>query len=440
MEETRNMLRESLKWMLLTLLIVALAITGIVLLVSGIRSATEEDVQEPAQETVLHATPEPTHTNVPTLTPLPTYTPTMTAPPPTPTVPQLTAEAFVREWMQGMTAEEKVGQLAMFGFSGSQSVNENFRTLMQTYRVGNIILYGANIASGDSDGGFARCKRLTRALAEANPGSIPLLVSTDVEGGTVVRFRWSPWPSSGRTLGRRNDPDTAYTQFLTVGSKLRAVGINMDLAPVMDVAAEPMRTALKTRIISSSTEITSVIGASMIRGLRDASCLSVAKHFPGHGATTTDSHLETPVVHKTYAELTAYDLIPFAAAVEAGADAVLVAHILYPQLDEADIASMSYPIITGVLREKMGFDGIVMSDDFRMAGLTVRYGVGDAAVRFVLAGGDLILCGAQHDKQREIMDALLAAVQDGTISEARLDESVYRILLKKVAVTDWYQP
>lgn len=183
--------------------------------------------------------------------------------------------------------------------------------------------------------------------------------------------------------------------------------------------------------------MTSDIGAAIIAGLHDAGCLSAAKHFPGHGGTSADSHATTPVVDKSADELFEYDLVPFAAAVEAGVDVVLVAHIRYPALDPENIASLSPAIIGGLLREELGFDGIVMSDDFRMGGLTSQCPAGEAAVRFLLAGGDLILCGPRHDLQREIMDALLAAAADGTLSEARIDESVLRIVQKKMQVTGW---
>ena len=211
----------------------------------------------------------------------------------------------------------------------------------------------------------------------------------------------------------------------------------MNLAPVLDVAEEPMQTFLTTRIISSDASITAEMGRSIIEGLNDAACLSTAKHFPGHGATTEDTHATTPVVNKTLEELENYELIPFRAGIEAGVDAVLVAHILYPELDSANIASMSQTIMSGLLRDTCGFSGIIMSDDFRMGGLTTRHDVGEAAVRFILAGGDLILCGPRSDLQHKIMTSLTDAAESGILSEARIDESVRRILEKKMKVTDW---
>jgi len=189
---------------------------------------------------------------------------------------------------------------------------------------------------------------------------------------------------------------------------------------------------LGQRIISRKEDVAASIGAACIEGLQGAGCLSIVKHFPGHGATTEDSHAGTPVVNKTLDALSAYELAPFRAAVEAGVDGIMVAHISYPRLDSRDIASMSDVIISQLLREEMGFAGIVMSDDFRMAGLSSRYTAEKAAVRFILAGGDLILCGPRHELQRRIMTALHAAVENGAIPPERLDQSVTRILRAKM--------
>lgn len=425
------MLKDSLKWMIITLTALVMIAGGVFLIVFALSGEAEAPVP---------SAPPAAATD----TPLPTATPTP-SPVPTPAPADLPAatdapdamRARAQEILSGMTLEQKVGQLVMFGFSGTTAPSDAFAKLHQTYQVGNYILYGANVQSGDSDGGFDRTARLTYALNTQNASGIPPLISIDVEGGSVVRFRWSPWPSSARTLGRRDDPDEARTQFLSIGRALRDVGINMNLAPVLDVAQDPMSTFLKTRIISSDAEIASRIGAAIIEGLADANCLSTAKHFPGHGGTNADSHESTPVVSRSAEELTSYDLVPFQAAVDAGVDVVLVGHLSFPALDSSDIATQSSIIITDLLRTSMGFTGIVMSDDFRMAGLTSRYEPGAAAVRFLLSGGDLILCGAQAERQTLILDALLAAARDGTLPESRIDESVTRILLKKLAVCDW---
>ena len=140
---------------------------------------------------------------------------------------------------------------------------------------------------------------------------------------------------------------------------------------------------------------------------------------------------------KTLEALKSYDLVPFVSAISSGVDAIMVAHVLYPALDATDIASMSKPIITDLLRTQMGFTGLVISDDFRMEGLLTRYEIGDAAVRFILAGGDIVMCGAESEKQQAIADALNTAAGDGRLTQERIDESVKRILLKKLSLGTW---
>ena len=367
-------------------------------------------------------TPEPTSTPEPTPTPTPTPVP---------------AEVRLRQYVAAMTDREKIGQLVMFGFSGTNTVSSEFAKIMADYSVGNVILYGANISRDDKDGGFDRCAKLTADINAHNVTGLPLLISIDVEGGTVTRFRWRTKTLSADTLGSGNDAEAARLQFERIATALYDVGINVDLAPVMDVARDPSKTVLERRIISSDAEVAARIGCACIEGLQTGGCLSVVKHFPGHGATSADSHNTTPVVKKTLAELEAYELVPFARAVAAGADGIMVAHILYPNVDPDHIASQSEVFLTDLLREEMGFEGVVMADDFRMSGLRSQTSLEQAAVRFILAGGDLILCGANHDYQRSILNGLTAAVADGTISEERLNESVFRILTAKMKVSDW---
>ncbi len=380
--------------------------------------------------------PSPSFTPTPSQSPTPTPTPSP-SPTATPSPTPLSDEARVSLYMQTMSLEEKLGQLVIFGFTGSSAPSSEFSSLFSEYGIGNFMLYGQNIQKDDGDGGFGRAGRLTDALCGAVEDGVTPLIGIDVEGGSVVRFRWDEWPSSARTLGKSGDTERAREQFASIGRALLDCGVNLDLAPVLDISENPMSTFLTTRIISSDAETAAAIGAACIEGLHEAGCLSVAKHFPGHGGTAADSHSYTPVIDRSLEDMLGYDLIPFAAGVEAGADVMLVAHIYYPQLDATDIASMSYPIITELLRERLGFSGVVMSDDFRMAGLTSRYSAADAAVRFLLAGGDLILCGARADTQRTIMNALYAATADGRLSEERIDESVQRVLLLKLQGRFW---
>ena len=362
-------------------------------------------------------------------TPVPTAEPTpVPTPSPSPSPDPLAA---VRARIADMAAEEKLGQLVMFGFSGTGSVSSEFATLLQDYKIGNVILYGANIDREQSDGGFSLCKKLTGKLQSLNTTDIPLMISIDVEGGNVTRFHWPFTLSSAASLGKKNNYDTAFTQFKKIGERLCACGISLDLAPVMDTAKSPSDTFLGTRIISSDASIAANIGSACIAGLHEGGCLSLVKHFPGHGATKSDSHETTPVIRKTLEALRSYELIPFEAAITAGADAVMVGHLSYPEIDPEHIASQSPILIQNLLRDEMGFSGIVVSDDFRMDGLRKQSSLSDAAVQFILAGGDIILCGPNHDYQREILQGLYDAYHAGILSEKRIEESLIRILRAK---------
>lgn len=377
-------------------------------------------------------TPAPTDMPSPTPTPAPTPEPTPT-PAPTP-VPM---EVKLRSYMAGMTDKEKIGQLVMFGFSGTNAVSTEFAKIMTEYAVGNVILYGANISRGDRDGGFDRCAKLTKDIRAHMAGPIPPLISIDVEGGKVTRFRWQNKLLSAHALGEKDDEAAARSQFERIAGALSDVGVNTDLGPVLDVAKNPAKTFLGERIISGDETVAARMGCACIEGLQSGGCLSVVKHFPGHGATAADSHDGTPVVKKSLEALRDYELYPFQQAVVAGADGVMMAHILYPEIDPDHIASQSAVFMTNVLREEMGFEGLILADDFRMNGLRSKVSLEQAGVRFILAGGDIILCGANHSYQRSILKGLTEAVANGTISRERLDESVLRVLTAKVKVTSW---
>lgn len=377
------------------------------------------EIENPPMTSAPTATPLITSTPVPTVTSIPTPAPT----------------TEIEYTIANMTIEEKIGQLVMFGFSGTDSVSSEFRTMMRKYKIGNLILYGPNIDRNRSDGGFSKCRRLTDSLRSYNAVDIPLLIAIDVEGGSVTRFRWKNKLYSAAELGTHNNIETAEKQFKGIGRGLLDAGINMDLAPVLDIAKKPSSTFLNKRIISSSPVVTSEIGAACIRGLHSSGCLSLVKHFPGHGATANDSHKTTPIIRKTMDELEEYELIPFEAAVEAGADGIMVGHLSYPNIDPNHIASQSYYFITVALREQMGFDGIIMSDDFRMDGLRQQCPLKEAAMNFILAGGDIILCGPNHEYQILIMEGLYEAYDSGILTEERIDESLVRILTAKQGIS-----
>ena len=379
-----------------------------------------ENVQESAQS----RTPDPKPERTPS--PEPTFTPAPTA------APELTEEERLSLYIQNMSDAQKIGQLVMFGFEGNQAAEESFVCFMEEYNVGNLFLSSHNISDKMKDGGFSRCKEMLAALEQAKQSDIPLLISIDEEGGSVRRFGWEKKTPNAATLGKNNDEGAAYTQFAGIGRGLLLAGVQMNLAPCLDIAKNPSASWLHYRMISGDAEVATKIGLVCVEGLQSAGCMSVVKHFPGHGATNSNSHRGTPVVKKTLDMLLEYELLPFQAAVGAGVDGVMVTHISYPNIDAEHISSMSPVLIDEILRGHMGFGGLVLSDDFLMAGLTTKYKADEAAVQFILAGGDIILCGSRLKMQKQIMDALRAAVENGTISQERLNESVARILRAKI--------
>jgi beta-N-acetylhexosaminidase len=227
------------------------------------------------------------------------------------------------------------------------------------------------------------------------------------------------------------------------GAELAAVGVTMAMAPVLDTNLNPDNPVIGQLGRAFATTPSGVVASALpfMAGLRDAGVMAVGKHFPGHGSTSTDSHLDLPVVDKSREALLTEDLAPFAAAIDAGIDAIMPAHVLYPALDPEDRpATVSPPIQTGLLREDLGFDGLIVTDDMGMAGITSRHAPREAGVAAVLAGADIVLCvrmessssctAAMYDELRQ---GLLDAVADGTISANRLNASVARVLAAKDA-------
>ncbi len=377
------------------------------------------------------------YTSAPAVSQLPS--PAASAPTDTPEPTQEPApdvKELIDRYVGGMSLEDKLAQLVMFGFGGTEEPDAEFAEIIEEYGVGNIIFVGSNVKKDDGSGGFDAMAGLVEKLNAMNPCGIPRLYSVDVEGGTVQRFKWEPSLPSANKLGTMG-AEAAYEQFKLVGERLRSIGINLDLAPVTDVAEDPFSTFLGSRVISSDEQVACEIGTAIINGLHDGGCLSTAKHFPGHGSADGDSHKVTPTVGKTAAELYEYDLVPFRAAIEAGVDCVLAANVLYPALDENDIACLSSKVLDGLLRQELGFDGVVISDDFLMQGMLSQYKPGDAAVKFINSGGDIVLCGASYSVQRSIMEALYEAAENGSLSAERIDLSVHRVLYAKYSLGIW---
>jgi beta-N-acetylhexosaminidase len=205
----------------------------------------------------------------------------------------------------------------------------------------------------------------------------------------------------------------------------------MDFAPVLDINSNPINPVIGDRSFGDDPQTVIRHGIETMKAIQSKQVAAVVKHFPGHGDTVVDSHFDLPVVHKTMKELQSFELLPFEEAIKQGTDAIMIAHLLIPQLDKQNPASMSPIIITNLLRKKLKFDGVVITDDMTMGGITKHYDIAEAAIKSVLAGSDILLIGHDYDKQVSVLQALKNSSDNGILSEETLDQSVYRILRLK---------
>jgi len=332
----------------------------------------------------------------------------------------------IAETINQMTLDEKLGQMMFAGVSGT-SLQQETKSLIRDYKIGGLILYANNLETPQ------QTVSLMNDLMTANgTNRLPLFLGTDQEGGKVVRL---PGPlknfPTNQKIGQINQPQFSYEIGKLLGEQLKAFGFNLDFAPVMDVNSNPNNPIIGDRSFSNKPDIVSQLGIQTMQGLESQQVIPVIKHFPGHGDTSVDSHLELPKVSKSLDDLNKLELIPFKAAIDKGVDVVMVGHILLPKIDQQFPSSMSKEIITGLLRNQLGFDGVVMTDDMTMKAITNHFSIGQAAVDSVKAGNDIILIAHEFANVTTAIDALKAAVKNGKISEQQINDSVRRIIQLK---------
>jgi beta-N-acetylhexosaminidase len=311
-----------------------------------------------------------------------------------------------------------IPSLFCLGFDGV-AVPDHLLPLLAS-GLGGVILFRRNLQD------LPQICSLTAALHAA--AAAPLLIGVDQEGGRVIRLP-APFlaPPAAATLGAIGDEALTRDLARAVGRELCAAGFTWNLAPVLDVHTNPDNPVIGDRAYGRDPDRVARLGAAAIRGFADAGILATAKHFPGHGETAADSHLTLPESPQPSARWRAVEFVPFRQAIRAGVPAVMVAHLSCPALDPASPSSLSQPIITGILREELGFDGAVVSDDLTMEAIAARLDLGEAAIRFLEAGGDLILICHDPERQQAAMAAVEAAVRSHRLSEARLADSLDRI-------------
>jgi beta-N-acetylhexosaminidase len=345
---------------------------------------------------------------------------------PTPAPPQPIQTDPIKDKIKAMSLEHKLGQMIVAGIDGT-SVDEHARSLIADDRIGGFILYKANIDSVE------QTVSLLNGLKEANrTNPAPLLLSIDQEGGRVNRLpsSFAAVPSN-RDIAKSGDSKKARAVGEAIGEQLHAMGFNVNFAPVLDVDSNPKNPVIGSRSFGSTASVVREFGVEEMLGLRSKQVIPVVKHFPGHGDTSVDSHLDLPVVNKSLDQLRELELIPFSEAIRSNAEAVMIAHILLPQIDPEHPASMSSKTITELLRGEMGYDGIVITDDMTMGAIVQHYDLGAAVVQSVKAGSDIVLVAHDYQLARKALEALEQAAKSGVIPEEQIDRSVYRILSLK---------
>jgi beta-N-acetylhexosaminidase len=347
-------------------------------------------------------------------------TPTPLRPTPTPT-PSTPPPEIVQ--LQRMSLEQKVGQLFMPTIPGSTPAAG--AALVKRYHLGGVIYFPLNLRTA------RQTAELSNGLQRAAMKSgVPLLISTDEEQGPVSRLPYITRFAANKSLASAKHPeDDVRTAARVTGEELRAVGINQDNAPDADVNINPNNPVIGVRSFGADPKKVAHLVGVAIDAYRAAGVATVAKHFPGHGDTATDSHTGLPIIKHTRSQWERLDVPPFKAAIEHHTDVIMTAHIVVPGLDKSrNPATMSKTVLTGLLRGQLGYDGVVITDSLQMTGATIKFGPQEAAVRAVIAGADMLLMPQNLGRA---YTAVLTAVKSGRIPRTRLDEAVTRILRLK---------
>jgi len=334
--------------------------------------------------------------------------------------------------LERMTLREKVGQVFLLAFAGQHTADA--QKLMEERGVGAAYLSNDNLPDPRA------ALELTRTLqgyAAKTRLQIPLLLGVDQEGAWAVMTPESAPGPGNMALGAARDPAITYEMYGVIARELRAVGLNTLFAPCADCNSNPENSIIGMRSFGEDPALVGALVAAAVRGTQDAGVVATAKHFPGHGDTTLDSHRGLPTVSRSRELLNQVDLAPFARAVEANVGLMMTAHIQFSALDSAEPATLSAPILQDLLRKELGFPGVILSDSMNMGAMRKHYAPERAVVAALAAGVDLIMLAEEHydheperyvERQIALLDAVERAVQDGTLSEARVTDAARRVL------------
>ena len=345
---------------------------------------------------------------------------------------RLAAEKAREERLQGlldsMTLEEKVGQLFFVRCPETNAVED-----ISTYHLGGYLLFGRDYKDGDNWLTWEQFIQKIESYQDA--AAIPLFIGSDEEGGTVSRIGANEAlggtkVADMRSFGQSADPAQVYAAGQTLAANLTGLGFNLDFAPDCDVVSG-VDSVIGSRSFGSDPELCASLAGVIVKSLRAEGVVSCLKHFPGYGSATVDDHNGTSIVEKTLDELESCDLVPFQSIIaqEGSVPFVMVTHLSYPNVTGSDTpADLSSAIVTGILRDKLGYQNVIITDSQSMSSITDHYSAGEAAVQALAAGCDMILMPSDL---QGAFDAVKAAVADGTLTQSRIEESVLRILTVK---------
>ncbi|WP_141500415.1 glycoside hydrolase family 3 protein [Paenibacillus luteus] len=333
-----------------------------------------------------------------------------------------------REW-KNWDLKKKVGQLFVFGFHGYEPTKQ-IKRLIEDSGIGGTIYFSRNVKDAE------QVHKLSGELQDIvrKAGQPPLFIAIDQEGGMVARLVDGVTLMPGNmALGAVGLAEGARETARVCGEELRLLGVTMNYAPCIDVNNNPENPVINVRSYSDRSDVVAELGAAAVEGYQAARVAATVKHFPGHGDTAVDSHHALPILLHGRERLEAIELKPFRAAIEAGTDCIMTAHVCLPALDPSGVPStLSEPVITGLLRKDLGYNGIVVTDCLEMDAIDKHYGPAQGAIQALQAGADLVLISHTFEKQLAALEAVVAAVKSGELAETRIDEALDRIMGLKV--------
>lgn len=341
----------------------------------------------------------------------------------------------IQSTLKSMTIREKVGQMFMLAFAADQL--DAARILMAEHLVGAAYIGDENVPNAraaidltDTLQSYARGTRL----------GIPLLLGVDQEGTWSVMTAESAMGPGNMAIGATGDPQYAYDMYGVIAKETSSVGLNTVLGPACDCNSNPYNSIIEMRSFGEDPDLVAAMTSAAVRGLQDNGAVATLKHFPGHGDTQMDSHRGLPTVNRSRDALSRIDLRPFAEGIKAGAKIVMTAHIIFTALDPERPATLSPVVLGDVLRGRLGFEGVIVSDSMNMGSMKRNYDPADAAIQAFNAGVDLMMLAEEHydhdvesylENQRSLISAVVQAVEDGVISRERVDDAVERVLRLK---------